>query len=339
MTSDDRILLSCYEQIAALNENHGVYLVQHKGSNSIYVKKKLSVYNPAVFHILKDHPVRGIPRIEEVIEDGDSLIVIEEYISGKTLRTILDDGNLFPEKDAIEIIMQLCKILSSLHQFNPVIVHRDIKPSNIILTPDGDVRLIDMNAARQLQADKEKDTSLIGTVGYAAPEQYGFGTSGVQADLYAVGIVLNEMILGVSPLKAVPQGKLGRIIQKCTMLDPKDRYPSAQSLALDLEHILIGTYPAEIENNISSQRFSVPGFRSGNPSHIIIAIAGYLMILYVSLTLRVENASSITVLWFERIICLIACLAVVFFTCNYKSIWKKLRIDRIQNIGFKHWLL
>jgi hypothetical protein len=119
------------------------------------------------------------------------------------------------------------------------------------------------------------------------------------------------------------------------MLDPKDRYPSAQSLVLDLEHILVGTYPAEIENNISSQRFSVPGFRSGNPSHIIIAIAGYLMILYVSLTLHVENASSMTILWSERIICLIACLAAVFFTCNYKNIWQKLRIDRIQNIGLK----
>lgn len=339
MTNDDRILLSCYEQIAMLNEAHGVALVQHRTSKNIYVKKTLSVYNPAVLLFLKKHPVKGIPKIEELIQDGSSLIVIEEYISGRTIQSVLDDGNLFPKDRAIKILLQLCDILSVLHHCEPVIVHRDIKPSNIILTPAGEVRLIDMNAAKQFHPGKEEDTSLIGTNGYAAPEQYGFGASGVQADIYAAGVLLNEMILGVSPRKSLPEGELGELIRKCTMIDPESRYPSAAALAEALQRCLgkagLTADPADYGRSPAASRSSIPGFRSGNPSHIIVAIIGYLMIFYVGLTLAIADAQTPASMVLGRIIFIISCIFAVYFTCNYKNIWNRLHINRIRNTFLK----
>lgn len=340
VTTDDKILLSCYEQVAVLNEDHQVFLVQHKASHNIFVKKTLSVYNPAVFRYLKECPVKGIPQIVEVIEDGDTLIVIEEYISGRTLRSLLDDGNLFSEKEAVRIILQLCGILSDLHGAAPPIVHRDIKPSNVIVTSAGDVRLIDINAAKQLHPGQSEDTSLIGTNGYAAPEQYGFGASGLQTDIYALGILLNEMILGVAPRETTVPGKIGSVIKRCIMMDPESRYPSADALAEALQDAVsppaaADERPVSMDAEPSADRPGIPGFRSGNPAHIIIAVTGYLLIFYTGLTLQISDAPSPTALLLNKIVFIITALCVVFFTCNCKNIWSRLGISRIRSIFTK----
>ena len=80
--------------------------------------------------------------------------------------------------------------------FTPPIVHRDIKPSNIILTEDGRIVLIDLNAARLNDKNRSHDTQLIGTAGFAAPEQYGFAASSPRADLYAAGILMRVLLTG-----------------------------------------------------------------------------------------------------------------------------------------------
>ncbi len=196
MNASEAYILSSYKEIAVLNAEHGVTLVQDTTSGIVYVKKILTIYNAEVYLTLKNHPVPGIPEIIEMIEEDDRLIVIEEYIGGQTLRAILDNGNLFPEEEAVRIVEQVCVIVNDLHSADPPIIHRDIKPSNIICTPDGSIRLLDMNAARKVVTGKSEDTQLIGTVGYAAPEQFGFGASTVQTDIYAIGVLLCELMTG-----------------------------------------------------------------------------------------------------------------------------------------------
>lgn len=333
MTTADQFALANYKQIAVLNEDHGVYLVQHQKSRNIYVKKTLSVYNLAVFQYLQDNHIRGIPQIIEVIENENTLTVIEEYISGRTVQSFLDDGNLFSEPDAVRIVVELCRILSVLHAQTPAIVHRDIKPSNIMLTPDGDVRLIDMNAAKQFNNEKHEDTALIGTVGYAAPEQYGFGTSGVQADIYAVGVLLNVMLLGKPPKEVLPEGKIGKTIKKCTMIDPKDRYSSVAELVLDLDKDASSALPGIKPSPFS--RYMIPGFRTSNPSNMVSAVAGYSLIMLLGLTLTVQNARSDASLWIDRVFFIVICLSIVFITFNYRDTWRILQIDRIKNTWLK----
>ena len=331
MNYSDECALACYEQIATINEPHGVYLVQHKQSKNIFIKKILTVYNSSVFQSLKKHHIKGTPEIFEVIEDDGKLIIIEEFISGNTLKSILDNGNCFSEGQALSIIKQLCGILREMHNSSPVIIHRDIKPSNIILTSDGDVKLIDMNAAKVHLANKTEDTALIGTVGYAAPEQYGFGASGVQADIYSIGILLNELLTGEPPKKHLAEGAIGLVIRKCTMMDPKDRYTSIDELLCDLDP----QKSSRPTNPYKSARYMIPGFRSRNPTNMIIAVLGYGMILLLGLTLTVQTAQSPTHLWVERLFFVGCALLVVFFTCNYLNIWKSFRIDRIRNPLFQ----
>ena len=94
----------------------------------------------------------------------------------------------------------LCNILEALHSMTPPIIHRDIKPSNIIITSYNYAMLLDFNAAKQFSGQNESDTVLIGTPGYAAPEQYGFGSSSPKTDIYSLGIVLREMLDRITPV-------------------------------------------------------------------------------------------------------------------------------------------
>ena len=149
MTTTDACILSCYQEIAVLNAQHGITLVQHTATGIVYAKKILETYNADVYEYLYNHHVKGTPEIVEIAEQDGRLIVIEEYISGQTLRAILDNGNIFTEDTAVTIVEELCRILLELHSADPPILHRDIKPSNIIRTADGSIRLLDMNAARQ----------------------------------------------------------------------------------------------------------------------------------------------------------------------------------------------
>ena len=333
MSSDTIPLLDNYVRIATIDENHRVFLVQHKLSRNIYVEKILTIYSHSVFQCLAQNHIKGTPQIIEIIEDEGHLILIEEYISGRTIRSILDDGNLFSEEDAARIVADLCQILSDLHNLNPAIIHRDIKPSNVILTSDGEVKLIDLNAAKVYQPEKTEDTALLGTVGYAAPEQYGFGVSNAQADIYAVGILLNEMILGVPPKSAIPDGRIGNIIRKCTMMDPKDRYSTVEDLIADLNRKTPGIAP---DSNPSGQsKFRIPGFRTGNTSHIAAGIIGYSFIFFLGLTLKVQEAKSAVALWIERCFFIAICFAAVLFTFDYMGIWKKFGLDRIKNPAIK----
>lgn len=323
MTVSDECALACYEQIASINEAHGVFLVQHLRSRRIFVKKVLTVYNRSVYEYLRDHHIKGTPEVFEVVEDEDRLIVIEEYVSGQTLKSFLDDGNRFSQEQAVLVIEQLCIILRRLHSASPAIIHRDIKPSNIILTSDGEVMLLDMNAARLCRAGQTEDTALIGTVGYAAPEQFGFGPSGVQADIYSVGILLNELLTGVPLKTAAAQGPLGRVIRRCTMMDPKDRYASMDELLNDLA-------PQE-HGKIRAAKTVLPGFRTGNPVHIILAVLGYTLIFWIGLTMTVQDIRSEAALWLERAFFILCALTVVFFSCNYLSVWSRAGIDRIRS--------
>ena len=89
MTLDDECRLSYYNNVAAINEEHNVYLVQHTETGSFYVRKTLSVYNAEVIRQLKSHPIKDMPVIIEAVEDNGSMMLIEEYIHGVTLESIL----------------------------------------------------------------------------------------------------------------------------------------------------------------------------------------------------------------------------------------------------------
>ncbi len=179
-----------------------------------------------------------MPRIINIFESSNFLIVIEEFIIGQNLEHILEKGPL-PEDKAVIIALNICNILNELHNLPTPIIHRDVKPSNIIITTDNAVYLLDMNVAKWYDPEKTDDTRYMGTQYYAAPEQVGYGltASSSKADIYALGMLLNVMVTGDFPKEKRATGKLWNIIERCISLDAEDRY-TAKELQEALEEIM-----------------------------------------------------------------------------------------------------
>ena len=163
--------------------------------------------------------------------------MIEEFIEGITVEKMLEEGPV-PEKRAVAIAINVCKILDQLHSLSTPIIHRDIKPANIIVSPQGEVYLLDMNVAKWFDPAQVDDTRYMGTQYYAAPEQvgYGFSASSAKSDIYAVGMLLNVMITGHFPKEEKASGKIWDVIERCISLDADKRY-SAAELAVTLQNL------------------------------------------------------------------------------------------------------
>lgn len=190
----------------------------YEGSGEVY-RKLLGVSCP------------HLPRILEVAEKDGKVAVLEEYVSGDTLDYLLEGGPM-RSADARSIALGVCRGLYVLHTLNAV--HRDVKPENVILRGDEAV-LIDFDASRVFKDDRRRDTVVLGTTGYAAPEQYGISQTDGRADIYALGVMLNIMLTGKHPSRELAAGKLGRIVQRCTQINPKKRYKGVLYLMMDLE--------------------------------------------------------------------------------------------------------
>ena len=159
------------------------------------------------------HPY--LPHIFSVEYKEEKTCVWEEYIEGVSLGCAS-----LSERALAKAFLELCQVLEFLHGHQ--ILHRDIKPDNILLAADGHVRLIDFDAAREPKAHEGQDTRLLGTRGYAPPEQYGFSQTDARADVYALGATFRQLLGPVAR-----RGRWKHILRKCTALDPKDRYASA----------------------------------------------------------------------------------------------------------------
>ena len=292
MTLKQELRLSYYMEIAGIDTEHGVSLVQDVRSKDFFVKKELTVYNADIYRYLQQHPIANIPAILLVEEDEQGLTVIEEYIPGNTLEEILEQRGPLTEAEVIEITRQLCWILSDFHHCTPAIINRDIKPSNIKLSPDGIVKLLDLNAAKWNHSQTEKDTVLLGTEGYAAPEQYGFGPSSVLTDIYSVGVLMNVMLTGELPNRRLSDGRLRSVIRRCTELSPSLRYQSMEDLLAALDSLCSEEPPekAPKENTSDWHRFLPPGFRGHTSLSWLLSALGYLLLFSMCASLTIENA-------------------------------------------------
>lgn len=184
-----------------------------------------------------NHP--GLPKFHKRFEHNEKFYIVMEYIKGKSLEDIIK-GSTEPleEKKVLNYGIQLCEILFYLHTLSPEpVIYRDLKPANIIITEGDTVRLIDFGVARRYDPNKDCDTVRLGTPGYAAPEQCRKkGQSIPQSDIYALGVVLHQLLTlydpSVTPFKLPPIRKLNSnvseqlewIINKAINLDLRDRY-------------------------------------------------------------------------------------------------------------------
>ena len=194
-----------------------------------------------------DHPT--LPRIVDIIDNGNVIYIVMDYIEGESLSKVLEREGAQPQEQVIEWAKELCEVLQYLHTRKPPIIYRDMKPANIMLKPDGSLKLIDFGIAREYKDQNIEDTVSLGTKGYAAPEQFGGkGQTDARTDIYCLGVTLYHLVTGQNPCEPPYElypirhwnpslsAGLEAIIQKCTQLNPVDRYQSCAELMYALDH-------------------------------------------------------------------------------------------------------
>ncbi len=204
-------------------------------------------HNEADLLVQLKHP--NLPNVSDVFEEGDKAYLVMEFIEGKTLSKIQDEQSTpLDERVVMGWALQLCVVLYYLHTRPQPIIFRDMKPTNIMVTADGVVKLIDFGIARVFKAAVKKDTTLLGSQGYAPLEQYGRGQSDARSDIYALGATLYDLLTKELPADApsrrvnpglfVPPRQLNprispaveAIILKTLAEDPQDRYQTAADM-------------------------------------------------------------------------------------------------------------
>lgn len=229
----DSVLKEEYGMVGVLRDTDKItiYHLRHKQLGRDLVRLSFEGGGD-VYRLLQTVRHDNLPRIYEVMQEGGRCTVLEEFIDGVTVAQILKSG-LYTEEGVRRVMLPLCDAVGFLHGAG--IVHRDIKPENVMVTSAGRVVLLDFDTARRHKPEAGRDTRVLGTAGYAAPEQFGVAQTDARSDIFAMGIMMNVMLTGEHPTKTVAGGSMRRIIEKCTRLDPNKRFRSVWELKEKLQ--------------------------------------------------------------------------------------------------------
>ena len=245
-------------------------LVQNKFTRQLMVRRISPAADYPVLQTLCRIKHRNLMEIYDVKTQDGVCISLCEYINGMTLDMRVEYYLPLDIRSAKDILCQICDGLSQLHING--IVHRDIKPGNVMITDDGTVKIIDYSISRLIKPEQRKDTTVLGTAGYASPEQFGFTQTNGKTDIYACGVLLNYLLTGKLPNEQLHQGPLTTVIQQCIEIDENKRFASAD----ELKKVLQG-------KKINRRRpfRPLPGFRSKHVFPKIITVFFYIVWIFM----------------------------------------------------------
>lgn len=304
-----------YENLRPVSQfNPQTKLCIYEPTHKLYIVKNTELSCKPAYEAIRSLNNPRLAAIRYIAEKEDHIEIVRDFISGDTLADLLRGHRTLPRDTAVKIAENICDGLSALHRLG--IVHRDINPNNIIVSSDGYAKIIDFGIARSFSEEKKTDTVILGTPGYAAPEQFGFSQSDARTDIYAVGVLLNVMLTGYLPNEKSVGGAIGTIIAKCIRMDSRRRYRDILELKTALYNKLPGDSPLDRSIRL------IPGIRSQNPVIVVLAILCYLFVFLFSAAIF-ATAKKGTL--FPTVISWIFCLPIPFFCFhNFLDVWDRL---------------
>ena len=244
-----------------------------------FVRKKIPTVlaQRGVWSALGGSTCPRLPRVEATYELPDCVAVILDYVPGPTLEQVVAERGRLQQNEAVSLAQQICEAVQELHRLG--ILHRDLTPANIIVADDG-AHIIDLGIARPLTdtANRNRDTTALGTYGFASPEQYGFAPTDVRSDIYALGRILGFMLTGVYPddtrytpllsddLHVTP--RLRAIVERATAFEPSARYQNVTQFAQAL------TSPSDpVDSYVPAYAVQRPAVNGKPRPRTVIAVA------------------------------------------------------------------
>lgn len=275
--------LSNYRDIKALNSDETVILCYDISSDRTCVKRYIDKEAFDVYYKLRNIKSDFLPEIYDILKYNENYIVLEEYIIGKSIEEKVNENGCFSEKEAAKYILDVCRALEAVHSLN--IIHRDISPNNVIIDKNGNAVLLDFDIAREGNKNKSTDTTILGTVGFASPEQFGFAQTNAKSDIYSLGVLFNYMLTGKIIQREIYKNEpFYSLISKATKIDSSLRYTDINEFIIELSNSLYNQETKEIrEYKFKIFLRKIPGFRTNKRKNKIIAVTVYG--LYVLLTL------------------------------------------------------
>lgn len=227
-----------FEHILCTADGHVKRQLNRKGDSAVLLMEGpdgtdyiLRIYNQIIpaYRALTGHNCPCLPGIHHTEIREGFFAVKEEFIDGVSLQEMISGGARMDEQRTAEILASVSEGLACLHEAG--FIHRDVKPEHVMLTAENRIVLLDLDASMRIILEKPEDTQLIGTAVYAAPEQFGLSRSDCRTDIYAMGILMNEMLTGDHPaVTRYRSGPLAEIIGTCIEMNPADRYQSVSQL-------------------------------------------------------------------------------------------------------------
>ena len=251
-----------------------IQLIRNNISNEIMIQRISSIdtYDTLKSIVAIRHP--NLMAVYDVVRKDGVCVSICEFISGTTLQFRIENTGVYPVDTVKQIMYQICDGLSVLHKNG--MVHRDIKPENIMIDNNNNVKIIDYDITRIIKSQQNHDTNILGTAGYASPEQFGFSQTTHKADIYSCGVLMNYLLTAKLPNQKLYQGNLTPIIQKCIEIDEKNRFDSID----DLKKAIF-----KERTNVGEIQFRpLPGFRGRHilPKILMTVVIGiWFLLLFV----------------------------------------------------------
>ena len=227
-----------YQPLSVLGsvEKQSVWLVQDMDTGQVAVKKYIPSELFGIYECLRAIRHESLVPILHTAQGLRNAVVIMEYTSGHTMEECLETQGVFSKEQAVGYMIQLLQGLRMLHAKG--IIHRDLQPRNLLISTDGVLKILDFDIGRMYKEGQGQDTRFLGTAGYAAPEQFGFGQSDMRTDIYAAGVLMNYMLTGKELREQLYADEdVRKMIETCTQVDPDKRYQTADGMLQELEKI------------------------------------------------------------------------------------------------------